>query len=170
MSVCPRDYIKITSRDISFEDISPLQEKDKCASYDALLAILTSRRSIRNLKDEEVEPELIAKIIDAVSTAPIGIPPNDVEVLVLDSRLKVKEFGSDILNVAKRTRWFFSPIVNKVLRPVMGREYFESVENFIRPAVNIFIEEKAKGNDYLLYDAPLAMYFYCSAYADPAIQ
>jgi nitroreductase len=30
-----------------------------------------------------------------------------------------------------------------------------------------FIAEKEKGNDYLLYDAPLAIYFHVSPYADP---
>jgi len=168
MCVCPHDCIKINGRDISFADLIPLPEKEKRASYDQLYALLLSRRSIRNFRENPVERELIDQIVDAAATAPMGLPPSDVEILVLASRAKVQEFADDIIKMVKKSRWFFSPLMSSILRPVMGREYMESVETFIRPALNIFVEEKAKGNDYLLYDAPLAMYFHCSPYADPA--
>lgn len=168
MSVCPQDCIKIAGRDMGYEDIISLPARGDRANYDQLLALMLSRRSIRNFKSQEVEPELIEKIVAAVATAPMGLPPSDVEILVLDSRPKVQEFAGDIIAQAKNSRWLFSPLATRVLRVFLGREYAESVETFIRPAVDIFVEERAKGEDYLLYDAPLAMYFHCSPYADPA--
>jgi nitroreductase/Pyruvate/2-oxoacid:ferredoxin oxidoreductase delta subunit len=168
MCVCPHDCIKITGRDLSYEDLIPLPAEDKRADYDQLLSLLRSRRSVRNFKNQPVEPELIAKIVEAVSTAPMGLPPSDVEILVLDSRPKVKEFADDIIQTMKGSKWFFSPLMTRMGQLVWGKEYVESVQTFIRPAIDIFIEERAKGNDFLLYDAPLAMYFHCSPYADPA--
>ncbi len=168
MCVCPRECIQISGRDMSAEDVISLPEKESRASYEQLYALLSARRSTRNFKDKPVESEVIELIIEAVSTAPMGLPPSDVEILVLNSRHKVGEFADDILEMVKKSRWMFSPLVSFLLKPFLGREYAESVETFIRPAVDIFIDEQAKGKDYLLYDAPLAMYFHSSPYADPA--
>lgn len=168
MCVCPQECITISGRDISADDVISLPAKENRADYESLYSLMSARRSNRNFKDREVEPELIRRIIEAVTTAPMGLPPSDVEILVFDSRQKVREFTEDLMEMVKKSRWMFSPLVNIIMRPFLGREYFESVETFIRPAIDIFLEGKAKGHDYLLYDAPLAMYFNSSPYADPA--
>jgi len=168
MCVCPQECITITGRDMHAEDLIPIPEKAFRANYEQLYSLLLSRRSVRSFRDRIVDPEVINKIVDAVSTAPMGLPPSDVEVLIFNSRKKVQEFADDITHVMKRSRWLFSPLVNLLLKPFAGKEYLESVESFIRPTLDIFTTERAKGNDYLLYDAPLAMYFHSSPYADPA--
>lgn len=168
MSICPWDCIAVSGRDLSPEDMIPLPAREKRAGYDQLLALFMSRRSIRNFRDTPVEKEMIDKIVAAVSTAPMGLPPSDVEILVLDSPGQVREFAADVIAAARSSRWFFSPLVTWLLRPWFGKEYKESVDTFIRPAVDIFVDEWAGGHDYLIYGASLAMYFHCSPYADPA--
>ncbi len=64
-------------------------------------------------------------------------------------------------------KWMFSPAALLVMRPVLGKEYVESSRTFLAPAIDFFVEEKKKGIDYLLYAAPLALYFHVSPYADP---
>lgn len=168
MCVCPRECIQINGRDMDPADVIPLPDKASRADYQQLYDLMLSRRSVRNFRDRLVEPEMIDKIVAAVTTAPMGLPPSDVEILVLDTPAKVQEFAANVVTVMKKSRWFFSPILSFLLRPFLGREYIESVDSFIRPTLNIFIEETAKGQDYLLYNAPLAMYFHCSPYSDPA--
>ncbi|MEQ8202056.1 MAG: nitroreductase family protein [Syntrophomonadaceae bacterium] len=168
MCVCPQDCIQINGRDMSSADVLPLPDKSDRADYQHLYDLMLSRRSVRNFRDRPVEPEMIEKIVAAVATAPMGLPPSDVEILVLDTPAKVQEFAADVVTVMKKSRWFFSPILNFFLRPFLGREYIESVDSFIRPALDIFIDETGQGQDYLFYNAPLAMYFHCSPYADPA--
>lgn len=168
MCVCPQECIEINGRDMHPADLIPLPDKASRADYEQLFDLLLSRRSVRSFRDLVVESEMIDKIVAAVATAPMGLPPSDVEILVLDTPAKVQEFAADVVMVMKKSRWFFSPILSFLLRPFLGREYIESVDSFIRPALNIFIEETDKGQDYLLYNAPLAMYFHCSPYSDPA--
>ncbi len=168
MCICPQDCIQIKGRDMGPGDIIPMPKKVDRATYQQLYNLLLSRRSVRNFRDQLVEPEKITQIVEAVCTAPMGLPPSDVEILILDNPAKVQEFAADVIGVIKKSRWFFSPLVNTALRPFFGREYVESVESFIRPAVDIFIEESGRGADYLLYNAPLAMYFHTSPYSDPA--
>jgi len=49
-----------------------------------------------------------------------------------------------------------------------GKETYELMKSFVLPLIKFFPETKAKGENYLLYDAPLAMYFMASPYSDPA--
>jgi len=63
-------------------------------------------------------------------------------------------------------QWFFSPITLALLRPFMSKEGAEAFKSFIVPLFTGLLEEREKGNNLLLYDAPLAMYFYSSPYCE----
>lgn len=166
-AVCPLECIKVEGRELSPNDLYPLPAMDSCATYQQLYNLLFSRRSIREFKEQEVEAEKIRQLIESVSTAPMGLPPSDVEILVIKGREKVRQLAWDIIDYFQSIKWMFSPAALLVMRPWLGKEYVESSRTFLAPAIDFFIEEKEKGNDYLLYDAPLAMYFHTSPYADP---
>jgi ferredoxin/nitroreductase len=167
-AVCPLECIKVEGRDLSPNDLLPLPGMDSRANYQQLYNLLFSRRSIREFKQQEVEPEIIEHIIQSVSTAPMGLPPSDVEILVLNGREKVRQLSWDLIAYFQSIKWMFSPAACFIMRPLLGKEFSESARTFFAPAIDLFIKEKEKGQDYLLYDAPLAMYFHVSAYADPA--
>ena len=61
-----------------------IPSKESRATYEQLKSLMLARRSIRDFRDKEVEREVIDKIINAASTSPMGLPPSDVEILVLD--------------------------------------------------------------------------------------
>jgi nitroreductase len=166
-AVCPLDCIKVEGRELSPHDFYPLPALESRATYQQLYQLLFSRRSIREFKEKEVEAEKIQQIIEAVSTAPMGLPPSDLEILVIKGQEKVKQLSWDIIDFFKSIKWIFSPAALLAMRPWLGKEYLEFSQTFLTPAIDFFIAEKEKGNDYLLYDAPLAIYFHVSPYADP---
>lgn len=167
-TVCPKSCITVIGRDLFENDIIPIPPLKDRATYEQLYSLLLARRSTRCFQERPVEREITEKIIAAVSTAPMGLPPSDVEILVLDGREKVQEFAGDVVELIKGNKWLFSPVMRFLLRPFIGQEGVESFESFVYPACNIFVEQRSKGEDMLLYDAPLAMYFHTSPYADPA--
>ena len=167
MAVCPRDCITVEGRALSPDDILEIPASTSRASYDVLKALMVGRRSIRNFKDREIERSSIDMIIDAASTAPMGIPPSDVEILVLNGREKVGEFTRVMVGLIRQSRWMLSPAMCFLMRPFIGRETYESMKTFVLPAIDIIVREHEKGSDYLLYGAPLAMYFHTSPYSDP---
>jgi ferredoxin/nitroreductase len=166
--VCPRNAIAVTGRDLSPSDIIQKPAASSTASFNRLVSLMQSRRSIRNFKDKKVPRTLIAKIIDAVGSAPMGIPPSDVEILVFDTKEKVREFSFDIIDLMRQSRWLFSAPLLAVTRPFIGAETYEVFKNFVAPIVTIFSDKKRENTDWLLYDAPVAMYFHTSPFADPA--
>jgi len=166
-AVCPKKCITVEGRCLSPEDIIEMPSRESRATYEELKSLMLSRRSVRDFSDKEIEREVINKIINAASTSPMGIPPSDVEILVLDKKGKVKEFANDMIDHMQSTKWFFSPFMRFLLRPFIGKETCESVKTFIVPIIEIFAKGRESGIDWLLYNAPLAMYFHTSPYADP---
>ncbi|MTV48003.1 4Fe-4S dicluster domain-containing protein [Heliobacillus mobilis] len=168
MAVCPRDCIRVHGRCLSPDDRKTLSEETLRASYEQLTSLLLARRSVREFSSKEVEQEYIEKIIDAASMAPMGIPPSDVYIMVLAGRDKVKGFSDDLVDFACSKKWLLSPPMLMLERPFMGEEEHELMKSFVVPALNMFIDGKKKGEDWLLYNAPLALFFTSSPYADPA--
>ena len=166
-AVCPQACIEVEGRDLAPADLVPIPPPAARAGYDALRALMLARRSVRKFKEAEVAPEAVGQILAAATTAPMGIPPSEVGVLVRAGRAQVADFRRDLLAGMKPMRRMTSPLALALLRPFLGREVCESFRQFLGPVMDLYFEGDRDGRDYFFYDAPLALYFYGSAYADP---
>ena len=95
MAVCPAGAIEIHGRTLSPDHLFALPAWEKAANYEQLSTLFERRRSIREFKETEVEAGKVEKIIAAAKTAPMGVPPSDVNVLVLDNQVKNRAFAKD---------------------------------------------------------------------------
>ena len=168
MAMCPTGAIQITGRTISPGDLFELPATDTAAGYDQVINLFRRRRSIREFRDKTVEPEIIQKILDAAVTSPMGLPPSDVNVLVLDSKEKTRRFAADFCDFLEKMRWFVSPFFLTLMRPFWGKANDEMFRGFVKPMFDIFIGCMGNGINVVTYDAPLAMYVYGSPFTDPA--
>lgn len=168
MAICPTGAIEIFGRTLSPDDLFDLPDKEKTASYEQLQFLLQRRRSIREFKETPVDIDLIKKILDAARTAPMGLPPSDVNVLVLNSRNKVRAFAEDFCSYLESMKWLVSNWFLFLMRPFWGKVNDEMFRKFIKPVFHIFPDNIRKGINLVNYDAPLAMYFYGSPYTGPA--
>jgi nitroreductase len=55
-----------------------------------------------------------------------------------------------------------------LMRPFMSKEDYLSMKQFVGPVINFYLSDAMTGRDWFFYDAPLAMCFHASPYADPA--
>lgn len=168
MAVCPEGAIEIHGRTMSPSDLFDLPPQDKAADYDQMLALLRRRRSIREFDGRPVEGNKIEQILEAAVTAPMGLPPSDVNVLVLDSREKNRAFVKDFCEFLETIKWFVSDWFMALMRPFWGKSNDEMFRDFVKPCFDIYISRMKKGENVVTYDAPLVMYFYGSPYTDPA--
>jgi len=168
MAVCPHDAIKIEGRELSGNDLFTLPPSENNASYENLYSLLSSRRSIRHFKDKEIDDSTINKILNAASTAPMGIPPSDVQVVVLKGKNKVREFSVDFAEFLKKSRFIYSMLGSKVMRPFVGKEVSELFSSFLNTLITSYIGNMDKGVNKILYDASLAISFQSTLYTDPA--
>lgn len=168
MAVCPKGAIMVSGRCISPDDLFALPPKKEVPSYQSLSALMMRRRSIREFSDREVKGGVIGRVLDAARNAPMGLPPSDVNVLVLDSREKVSRFSSDFCALLNGMKWFVSGWFQALMRPFWGRETAQLFRDFVRPMIYAFTSEAEKGKDIVLYNAPVALYFYGTPFSDPA--
>lgn len=166
MAICPENCITVEGRTVSKEDAVEFVREPK-PSYEEFFSLLSARRATRNYLEKEVEQEKINKIIEAVKQAPMGLPPSDVEILVLKGHAKVREFVTDIINAIDHRKWIFGPVMRFFIR-LFSKEVADMCETYIYPTALYYIRDLKAGKDGLLFNAPLVMYFHASAYADPA--
>lgn len=168
MAICPQEAITVNGRCLAPEDQTALPAPSDCADYPALANLLRRRRSIREFKDKEVAPEVIEQILEAVRTAPMGLPPSDVHVLTLNSSEQVRRFSGDFCAYLKGLKWLVSPWFLAVMRPFWGKASDALFRDFVRPLMHTYISGMDRGEDLVTYGAPAALYFYGSPYCDPA--
>ena len=168
MAICPSGAIEIFGRELSPNDLFNIPPQKSIAGFEQLLALLQHRRSIREFQDKDVKPELIEKILAAAKTAPMGLPPSDVNVLIIVGKEKTRSFAKDFSEYLKTMRFMTSDLFLFLMRPFWGKENNELFKEFIKPLFRAYTDEMDKGNNLINYDAPLAIYFYGSPYADPA--
>mgnify|MGYP000927266075 CR=1 FL=1 len=168
MAICPNDAIKINGREISPQEMINIPPKENTANYEQFLNLMYRRRSIREFQDREVDEHIIQKILEAAQTSPMGLPPSDVNVLVICGKKKVNCFAKDYSEYLKSLRFLSSKFFLAIMRPFWGKENDEIFKSFINPLFSTYIDEFKKGNNFITYDAPLAMYFYGTPYSDPA--
>ncbi|HCY40967.1 MAG TPA: nitroreductase [Prolixibacteraceae bacterium] len=167
MAVCPNHAIEISGREISANDLIDLSGVKDKTSYDQLVNLMVGRRSTRDFKDRPIGDEMIEKIIEAAVSAPMGLPPSDVQLIVFKGKDKIREFSFDVIDYFNKISWVFSKQFIWIWR-LFGKETYQLMKSFGNPLVNFMVETKEKNENYLLYDAPLAMYFMSSPYSDPA--
>ncbi len=167
-AICPNKAIWIEGRYLSHNDIFPLPEKSESAEYNALFSMLKRRRSIREFKDKPVNREIIDKIIAVAQTAPMGIPPSDVHLLVFDTKEKVNAFTHDYSLYLNNLKWMSSKWFMMFMRPFWGKAMDELMKSFFKPLFKIFAGGIHDKPNMITYDAPLAIYFYSTPYADYA--
>jgi len=168
MMVCPKGAIQIDGRTTSINDLTELTPAETTSSYDQLLALLKRRRSVREFKDIAIEPEKIQQILDAAQSAPMGLPPSDVHVIVFENKTAIRAFAEDFCKYLDSMKWVVSNWFLSIMRPFWGKTNAEMFKEFVRPLFDIYIGGMKKGDNWVNYDAPLAMYFYGSPYTDPA--
>ena len=167
VAICPHDAIMVEGRTLQPEDFAPMEMVLPELKYTQLFHFLKNRRSIREFKNTPVPQEMIEKILSLSSTAPMGLPPSDVGVMVLDSKEKVRRFSFEFVDLLSRYKWMLSPFMLQLMRPFLRKDDFLMFKSFVIPTVEFFSSSKKNGDNYVLYDAPLALMFYGNM-SDPA--
>lgn len=163
MMVCPQDAIEIVGEDIDKNHLRELNPD--LPDYESVNSLFLKRRSCRKFKEQNVEKELIEKIINSAATAAVSIPPSEVKVLVIQGREKVKELKEDIMtNFEKFIK--ISPLILPFMKLFGKKADYKAFKEFVLPLGKGMIKNYKKGIDDLFYEAPCVMVFYGSENID----
>lgn len=166
MMVCPTDSVAVSGRGISPADLARLPASEQRADTDALAALMQARRSVRRFKKQELDPELLERIVSMAASGPMGIPPWDVGCVVVRGSDRVQALAAEIVTGYQGLLRFMKPWVLAVMRLVMKRPAYEQMSGFIVPLAKAYVEGRREGKDLLFYDAPALLLFHHSPYVD----
>jgi nitroreductase len=77
-------------------------------------------------------------------------------------------FAESFCEYLKKIEWMTSNWFLVLMRPFWGKATNKMFRGFIRPLIKGYTRNMDEGINYVTYDAPAAIYFYGSPYADPA--
>ena len=167
-AICPQHAITVTGRDMGPEDVLPMPKKQECADFAGLNNLMLSRRSVREFAKKPVARDLIDQILEAASSAPMGLPPTDVQVLVFEGFEQVQKLRNELYDEMKKWLWMTRGFGAAMMRPFMSKAESQMMREFVGPVIEMYEQKAKEGKDWFLYGAPLALYFHTSPYADPA--
>ena len=168
MMVCPEGNVTVTGRGMSPDDLLPLSPRQDAASADALAALMQSRRSVRRFKDRDVAPELLERVVEMASSAPMAIPPWDIGCVVVRGRDKVGELAAKLIEGYEKFLRLLRPWVLTLMRPFIRRATHDQFRDFILPLAREYVRGHREGRDVLFWQAPAVLIFHHSPYAEAA--
>ncbi len=159
MAVCPTQ--SITAGRLSYEkdffDL-PMGRLGECDFFN----FISSRRSVRNFQDKPVPKEMLQRIIDAVTLAPMGFPPHKVEVTVVQNRSIIHKALPQMMKLyGDLNKWMKNPLVRFLMKRKMTPEAFNTIQNHVMPAMEKGLPEmREKGRDIFTRGAPDLILFH----------
>jgi len=166
MMVCPTGSIRVNGRGLSPDDLLPLPPRQDRATPDALAALMVARRSIRRFRDEQVDGVLLDRIVETAASAPMGIPPWDVGCVTVTGREEVQALAAELVDGYRGFLKLFRPWVLVMMRPFMRRATYELFRDFVAPLAKHYVQNRDRGRDTLLWDAPAVIIFHRSEYVE----
>ncbi len=159
MSICPTQSILVEG--LNYNEFETLPEND--VDFTNLEKMLSSRRSIRSFRDRKVERDTLNKMISASAMPPIGAPPLNVQVLVLDEKKHLDELYLDTVRCWKKMmKSMKNPIYRIISRRVAGANQYHALTHHALPSARICCESSDKGKDAFTFKAPAIIFFHGS--------
>jgi nitroreductase/NAD-dependent dihydropyrimidine dehydrogenase PreA subunit len=161
MAVCETKSLQVgsLSYDQNFPDL-PLHTVD----YGNFKAFLMNRRSVRTFRDKAVPEELLQKIADAVSYAPYGVSPDNIEITVIANKELIRKALPDISAVYKQMRKMLKwSLMRRIFKWIVPKEDFNTLVELIGPHLQKGMYDISTGKDDISRDAPALILFHAPA-------
>lgn len=165
MAICPTQSIHIGG--LSYEKhFFELPRGD--LDGETFFNLLPSRRSIRVFKDKPVPREMLERIVEAISAAPMSYPPHMVEVTVVQRRETIEQALPLMVKLYEDLgQWMNNPLIRFMIRRRAGREAFHSLRKHVLPSLEYRLPDmKAGKGDTITRGAPAMLLFHAHREAD----
>ena len=94
LAVCPTAAISMLGKNP--DNSLPVSARD-LPRFEQMSRLLRARRSVRQYKDENVDPELIRQLLTAVANGPTGVNRRALTFTVIDDRAVMQRFRGQVL-------------------------------------------------------------------------
>jgi ferredoxin len=158
MAICPTQSITVGELAYS-RDFVPLP--DQPATGAPFFEMITTRRAIRNFRDQPVPRELLEEVVQAISFAPPSFTPVETEIVVVQDTTVIRRALPEMIRVYDSLlKAMRHPVARLFIRRKVGRAKFKTLERHVVPLMNSRLPELKQGaEDTITRHAP-AMVLY----------
>ena len=158
MAICPTKSISVA--DLSYsQDFYDLPDRQDQPDY--FMNLISTRRAIRNFKDETVKKEILDTIVKAISFAPPGFPPLKYDIVVVQDTRVIRSALPfmiqlyDFLVNAMR-----NPITRYFIKKEVGKRRFRTMKEHLIPLLKMRLPNLKNGTeDTITRNAPAMFLF-----------
>ena len=161
MAVCPTKSILIDG--LSYEkDFFEIPETFSLEN--PFLAMIATRRAIRNFQDKPVPKELLEKIVQAIAFAPPSFPPIKTEIVVVQDTALIRKALPYMIEVYDfLVKAMNNPLMRLFIRQRVGKETFNTIQNHVVPLMKSRLPELRTGvEDTITRCAPAMIIFHAN--------
>jgi nitroreductase len=165
MAICPTQSIHIKGLCYA-EHFFALP--DSVLPSEQFFDLLIGRRSVRVFKDTPVPREMLQKIVEAISLAPMSFTPHKVQVTIVQRREVIECALPLIVKLYQDlSRRMHNPVIRFLIRHKAGQEAFGSLQNHVLPSLAFRLPDMIAGKgDTITRGAPSMLLFHAHQAAD----
>jgi len=165
MAICPTQSIYADGLTYA-ESLFELPHLD--LESDRFFDLLTGRRSVRAFRDAPVPREMLERIVEAISLAPMSFTPHKVQITVVQRREVIERVLPSIVEFYEDlVRKMDNPLIRLLIRLRAGQETFNSLRHHVLPSLAFRLPDmKAEGGDTITRGAPSMLVFHAHREAE----
>jgi nitroreductase/Pyruvate/2-oxoacid:ferredoxin oxidoreductase delta subunit len=129
---------------------------------------VASRRSVRVYKDKPVPLELLEKILEMISMAPMGFTPHKIEVTVVKDKANIEKAVPLMVKFYENMqKWMKNPAMRFIIKKNSGLEGFTAIKDHVIPKMkaNLSLMKNSK-EDIITRNAPAMLLFHAKPEAE----
>jgi nitroreductase len=165
MAVCPTDAVTIAGLSYGQEIIpSPAGP----LSPEEFQKLITTRRSVRVFQNKPVPRELLEKIVEAISLAPMGFPPHRTEITIVSTRARIeKALPFCVQLYSNMNKWLKNPLIRYMIKRKLPPETFNTIISHVMPSIMARLPIMQKtGKDIITRGAQAMLLFHADRQAE----
>ncbi|MGV9204377.1 MAG: nitroreductase family protein, partial [Promethearchaeia archaeon] len=162
VGICPTDAV-IYESDDPFEEFEGVKDQSKICSYETLMHLIRSRRSIRQYKDKDVKEEDIKSVLNAMRYAPSSRNAQEWKYVVVQDKELIDRMKNETIQMLKLLKKLLK--YGKYLKFLLPKKFKMMIEDPTREdSLDRDLKKLEEGEDHIFYEAPVVIVMYSSVY------
>ncbi|MHA1685667.1 MAG: nitroreductase family protein [Candidatus Heimdallarchaeaceae archaeon] len=166
ISVCPTSAIEFEGAEAPYT-FPEAERPETIISYEDLMKLIRSRRSIRVFKRKAVEKEKIEKILEAMRYAPSASNRQKRAYIVITDQNKIAQLSKEVGSLMKKVKFLLK--IKYLLAPFVAPSLRRRLlSKKTKKSLEMFFERTKNGEDLIFFNAPCVIILHAPPYSQMA--
>ncbi|MBD3342244.1 MAG: 4Fe-4S dicluster domain-containing protein [Candidatus Lokiarchaeota archaeon] len=158
IAVCPTEAILFEGAEEP-KEFEGVKDPSSIVSYDSMIKVLRSNRSIRQYKSDSVPKKEIQAVLDAIRYAPSARNARSWKYLILTDKDKIDDLKNRTIKLLSLLRKMLK--IGKYIKFLLPKDLKEQVKDpATKQGLDKLLDKSEQGEDLIFYNAPMVVILY----------